>query len=63
MPSFPLVLLSRKNDNIEVSSVETLNGDHDAEGTRMALSISGWLDVEVGYWFMKNQFVLFFCRP
>ena len=31
---------------IETISLESLGDDHEAEGTRMAQSIAGWLDVE-----------------
>ena len=37
---------SESSGGIEVVSLERLSSDHEAEGTRMALSLAGWLDQE-----------------
>ena len=46
----PVAFASRKtllSMSVEFASVESLDGDHEAEGSRLSASIAAWLDQEV----------------
>jgi len=40
--------MSTENGGIQAMSLRGLDEDHEAEGTKMATSITTWLDAEVG---------------
>lgn len=38
---------SEKNNGVQLASVESLDGDHELEGSKLSASIAAWLDQEV----------------